>query len=61
MRNIREIENEIDRKCTELVTILADINKLEVERDNYYKTQKNFCKKIVEILKGNEKHIPYID
>ncbi len=59
--NIREIENEIDRKCTELVTILADLNKLEEERDNYYKTQKNFCKKIVEILKGNEKHIPYID
>lgn len=61
MRNIREIENEIDRKCTELVTILADLNNLEEERNNYYKTQKNFCKKIVEILKGNEKHIPYID
>lgn len=61
MRNIREIENEIDRKCSDLVVILAEINKLEEERTNYYKTQKNFCKKIVEILKGNEKHIPYID
>lgn len=59
--NIREIEKKIDDKCTELVMILAEINDLEKERENYYKTQKNFCKKIIDILKGNEKHIPYID
>lgn len=59
--NIREIEKKIDDKCTDLVILLAEINELEKERENYYKTQKNFCKKIVDILKGNEKHIPFID
>ena len=59
--NIREIENEIDRKCDKLVILLAEINELEEQREKYYKTQKNFCRKIVDILKGSEKHIPYID
>lgn len=59
--NIREIEKEIDNKTSELIILLSEINELEIERNNYYKRQKNFCRKIVDILKGNEKHIPYID
>lgn len=59
--NIREIEKEIEEKANQLIILLAEINELEEQRESYYKTQKNFCRKIVDILKGNDKHIPYID
>lgn len=59
--NIREIEKRIDEKTTQLVVLLTEINELENERDQYYERQKSWCKKIKNIIKGNENHIPYID
>lgn len=58
--NIREIEKRIDEKTTQLVVLLTEINMLENERDEYYERQKSWCKKIKNIITGNENHIPFI-
>ena len=59
--NIREIEKRIDEKTTQLVVLLTEINTLENERVQYYEKQKSWCRKIKNIIKGNESHIPYLD
>ena len=59
--NIREIEKRIDEKTTQLVVLLTEINTLENEKEKYYENQKSWCKKIKNIIKGNENHIPYLD
>lgn len=59
--NIKEIEKQINKKTIELVTILAELNKLEEEKENYYNKQRAWCRKIKNIIKGNENHIPFID
>lgn len=59
--NIREIEKRIDEKTTQLVVLLTEINTLENEKEKYYENQKSWCRKIKNIIKGNENHIPYLD
>lgn len=59
--NIREIEKEIDKKTIEMLTLISEINVLEEEKEKYYEKQKTWCRKIKNIIKGNENHIPYID
>lgn len=58
--NIREIEKRIDEKTSQLVVLLTEINTLENERNEYYETQKSWCSKIKNIIKGNENHIPFV-
>lgn len=61
IKEIKETEKRIDEKVAQLVVLLTEINTLENERDEYYEKQKSWCRKIKNIIKGNENHIPYID
>lgn len=59
-KDIKEIEKRIDEKVAQLVVLLTEINTLENERNEYYERQKSWCKRIKNIITGNENHIPYI-
>jgi len=59
--NIREIEKSIDEKVNQIIKLINEISILEDEKENYYKNQKSWCKKIKNIIKGNDNHIPFID
>lgn len=58
--NIKETEKRIDEKVAQLVVLLSEINTLEIERNEYYERQKSWCKKIKNIITGNENHIPFV-